>query len=138
MRMLIRGRFAKIALTALVVMFIFSGFLGVAHWGMDMQIEGVKGLCPFMPGVVICNMTPLQHMAAAQSLFNALPQQNDITALLMLLLATAILAHLLFGKQWAPSPSTLSHRFSTRREYVPLALALQEAFADGIVHSKAF
>lgn len=138
MRMLVSRRFVKVAFSALVVMFIFSGFLGAAHWGMDMQMEGAKGLCPLMPGVVICKMTPLQHVAAAQSLFNTLPQQNDIATLLMLLLATAVIAHLLFGMQWAQSQSTQSRHFSKRRKYVPLALALQEAFADGIIHSKAF
>lgn len=129
----------KLLFCFMLMAFVFGGFFGASHLGMDtQQLGGQMGPCPFMPGVVICNMTPLQHMVAAQSLFNVLPQQNDILSLLMIFLAAMIIAALLFRKKSTPVQSLQTRRFVVRSEYVPFPLALQEAFSNGIVHSKAF
>lgn len=126
------------ALCAFVIAFVLTGFLGASHWGMDMGMEGMKGLCPFMPGVVICNMTPLEHISAAQGMFNTLPQDKNLFALLMLLLATAIAVSLLHQRKLLFPLVVRYIGFVLRGENAPLLRPLQEAFSNGIIHSRAF
>lgn len=130
--------FVKTALHAFVIIFVLTAFLGASHWGMDVKTEGAMGLCPFMPGVVICNMTPLEHISAAQSMFNTLPQDKNVFVLLILLLAAAISISLLY--QWKLLFPPVIQRIGSglRREDAPLLRPLQEAFSNGIIHSRAF
>lgn len=126
--------FLAIAITA----FVLGGFLATSHLGMKMQREGGVGHCPLMPGVVICNMTPLQHMAAAQSMFNALPQDKDFFTLLVLVLAAAVAVILPHQKKLLFQPIIRRAGFVLRREDTPLLRLLQEALSNGVIHSKAF
>ncbi len=134
--MFIKGNVTKTAFCLLVVAIVLTSFFGAAHLGMDSGMGGQMGPCPLMPGVAICNMTPLQHMAAAQSMFTTLPQSSDIFSLLLMLLASVIAATVLSKTFLAPPPSVPT-RFVTRREYIPFS-PLLEAFSNGVIHSKAF
>src|SRR3989338_1417349 len=109
--------------------FVFATFFGVSHYGMDSQMGGQMGPCPLMPGVVICNMTPLQHMMAAQIMFTALPQSSDFFALLLLLLASVVAAALLRRMFFPPSQLASPCRFVSRKEHVPFS-PLLEAFSN--------
>lgn len=129
---------AQMFLAIAVATFVFGGFLTSSHFGIDMQREGSTGRCPFMPGVVICNMTPLEHISAAQSMFNILPQDKEFFALLMLLLATAIAVSLLGQRKLLFPPAIRRIGFVPRHEDVLLFRPLQEAFSNGVIHSKAF
>lgn len=124
-------------LSALIAVFVFGSFLGISHFGMDTSMrDGQMVHCPFMPGVAICNMTPLQHMAAAQTAFTAIPQ-IDI-ALLLLMLLSVLIASLLIRK--VPAFPARAVRLVSIFTAAP-AFAhrpLQEAFSNGILHSKAF
>lgn len=129
---------AHMFLAIAIATFVLGGFLTSSHLGMDMQIERTQGLCPFLPGVVICNMTPLQHIAAAQNMFNTLPQDKDFFALLILFLAAAVAVNLLHQKKLLFPPVIPRIGFVLRSEDTLLFRLLQEAFSNGVIHSKAF
>lgn len=132
-----RTNLKKAALSFLVLAFVFGTLFGVSHFGMGTKMMGGQmGPCPLMPGVAICNMTPLQHIAAAQTMFNTLPQQNNILLLLLMLLASIITAAVL-SRSFLSPPKTVLPRFVPRQEYVSFS-PLQEAFSNGILHSKVF
>lgn len=135
--MFARNGIMKTALYFLIVATVCAAFFAASHVGMDAQMGGQMGPCPLMPGVVICNMTPLQHIAAAQTMFTALPRLSDILSLLLLLLAAVIAAAFLSRNIFPPPKSTLPRRFAHRNEHVPFS-SLLEAFSNGIIHSKAF
>jgi|SRR3989338_4925275 len=126
----------KAILCFIIAASLSVSLFGAAHLGMDSGMGGQMGPCPLMPGVAICNMTPLQHMAAAQSMFTTLPQSSDILSLLLMLLASVIAAAVLSKIFLAPPPS-VPRRFVSRREYIPFS-PLLEAFSNGVIHSKAF
>ena len=135
--MIVRDNVKKVVLSLIVASFVFGGFFGASHLGMDSKMTGGQmGPCPFMPGVAICNMSPLQHVAAAQAMFNVLPQQNDILLLLLSLLASIIAAAVL-SKSFLEPPKTILPRFVPRKEYVPFS-PLLEAFSNGILNPKVF
>lgn len=134
--MFIKSSVTKTAFCLLVVAIVLTSFLGAAHLGMDSGMGGQMGPCPLMPGVAICNMTPLQHMAAAQSMFTTLPHSSDIFSLLLLLLAS-VLAAAVLSKTFLAPPRSAAPRFVSRREDVPFSPIL-EAFSNGVIHSKAF
>ena len=119
----------KVAFCVVTAAFVFATFFGASHIGIDAQMGGQMGPCPLMPGVVICNMTPLQHMAAAQIMFTALPQSSDFFALLLLLLASVVAAALLRRMFFPPSQLASPCRFVSRKEHVPFS-PLLEAFSN--------
>ena len=134
--MFARNMTIKAILCFLIVASLSANIFVVAHLGMGSGVGGQMGPCPLMPGVAICNMTPLQHMAAAQSMFTTLPHSSDIFSLLLLLLASVIAAAVL-SKTFLAPPRSAAPRFVSRREDVPFSPIL-EAFSNGIIHSKAF
>ncbi len=138
-RMVLEGNFRKIALSLVIILLMMSAFLGILHGGTTsiMQMGGQE-TCPFMPGVVICNMTPLQHIAAAQAMFNALPLPAvNFSSLLLLLFALAV-GFSPFLRQSLFPPAESSIRPVSNRARIPTHNALQELFASGILNPKVF
>jgi hypothetical protein len=76
--------FLAIALAVLIV----TGGLGL-NAGMGMSMDTGASGCPFMGMTAFCEMTPLAHLSAWQTLSAYLPQQKDIGALALLLLVLA-------------------------------------------------
>lgn len=136
-RMLVRRQIASVAVCLVLVGYLFAGFIGVSHIGMGQEINGQTMGCPFMPGVVICNMTPMQHVAAAQSMFNALPMQVDFAMMLLAFLA-AVIGFLPLLRRAPFPPISASIRPVVIRGYIPTHSALQEVFARGILNPKLF
>lgn len=138
--MLLGSTTRRLAALLIIGTFVFAAFSGVPHLsidsGVDGQMGGQMGPCPLMPGVVICNMTPLQHIAAAQAMLTALPQSSDVLVLLLLLLASIIATTILSNIRRA-RPRAAPMPIYARREYAPSS-PLLESFSNGIVHSKAF
>ena len=129
---------ARVFLAIAIGTFVLGGFLTTSHLGTDMQREGSVGLCPFMPGVAICNMTPMQHIAAAQSMFTALPVHADFSTILLAFLAAVVGFLPLLRRTFFP-PILASISLTVRRDgYIPTHSALQEVFARGILNPKLF
>ena len=132
------SRLWKTFVALAVVILILYGSFGLPHFGMSssMGMNGEMGPCPFMPSVAICNMTPLQHIAAAQSILTATPQERS-NLLFMLLLAFAALITASFYRRilWPPLvPVSL-----TFVKYPAFAQSsLQEAYSRGILNPKIF
>jgi len=135
--MFMQNRLLQVAICCVVVGYLFAGFIGVSHIGMGQEMNGQMMGCPFMPGVVICNMTPMQHIAAAQSMFNASVQTDFSTFVLLLLsfLITAALSKL----RPLPKPRFVQ---ATVVPHIQIfgspRFALQEAYAQGILNPKLF
>src|SRR3989344_1021898 len=114
-----------------LIAFLFLGFFGLSHSSMAMGEDGtMMSNCPLMSGqAVVCNMNPLEHIAAWQSMFTSLPQQDN-TAVILLLLAALVIAFLWTRLRWQSiDDARISARSFVRREYVPLATPLQELFS---------
>lgn len=127
---------SRIALALVIALIAVSALLGVIHSAGSTSATG-QGTCPFMPGVVICNMTPMQHIAAAQSMFNAFVQIDFSTFVLLLLslLLAAVISKL---------RPLLKPRFVQASVFVSVQIfesprfALQEAYSRGILNPKLF
>lgn len=136
------NKFSKTILLLAGLAFFSVGFLGLGHTNMTMGPHGEMsvGNC-FMPGMteVMCQMNPLEHIAAWQSMFTAVPSQNDVLLLLATLLALALGALFLANLSTAP-PKVIIPRlsFAYYKRYIPIFDPLQEAFSNGILHPKIF
>ncbi len=128
--------YMKTFIVAIVMTMLLAGVFGLGHLGMNTATGGSAGPCPFMPGVAICNMTAIQHIAAAQNMFTSLPgERNILSALLLIALAFLVSS---FARQIV-SPSQ-------ERALVSIALrlhtrgynSLQTAYARGILNAKVF
>lgn len=134
--LLLRPKTIKLACSVFMGLFLFGvSFVPV----MGMHDSSMSGGCPFidiMDGAAGCTMTPLQHIAAAQNMFSAIPQdKNTLPIFLLLMAAIAVLPFLknLFSPPLILVPISLS-----RSRFVPPLSALQEAFSRGILNPKAF
>ena len=136
--------FSKTGKTLLVlgfVAFLLLGFFGPFHANMAMGEDGNMTMsnCPFMSGqAVVCNMDPLEHIAAWQNMFTSIPQQGGLFLILMLLASLALV--LLWTHLRRPSidHTHTSTKFLVRRDYMPPASPLQELFSNGILNPKLF
>lgn len=121
-----------------IIVFLLVGFLGLGHFGINMNSDGVMPNCPVMKMAVICQMNPLEHILAWQSMFTFAPNQNNTLALLLLLLAST-LGVIRTPARYAAfllkiSPLRRQYELA-RASFVP---SLQEAFSSGILHPKIF
>lgn len=133
--------FPKVTRTFLVlalVALLFLGFLGIGHFGMTGS-GGQMSNCPFMGMTAICQMSPLQHIAAWQRLFTISPT-DPLTLLLLLLLALA--ATLSIASLWQIQkypPDDYRRRRARSRVDTPIVFAsLLEALSRGIIHPRIF
>ncbi len=122
-----------------ILLFSAALFLIVSMPGMagmlSMDEQGNMPSCPYMSGAAICKMNPLEHVAAWQSMFTALPSSTGTMAILLF----SLLAIVFIRIAWNVNPVELAliytHRF---RNKPPIPRALQEAFSRGILNPKAF
>jgi hypothetical protein len=83
-------------------------------------------------------MDLLEHVAAWQSMFAAIPNQGDAAAILLLLaLGVSLLLRAKRGTAVPKIPISQSS-FAYYRRYTPSMSPLQEAFSSGILHPKIF
>lgn len=124
-----------------LITFLSLGFFGISHSSMAMGEDGNMTMsnCPFMSGqAVVCNMDPLEHIAAWQSMFTGIPSQTGSTLILLLLAALALA--FLWAHLWRPSidRTYVPFRFFVQRDYIPPVSPLQELFSSGILNPKLF
>lgn len=123
----------KIAFGLLLASLLLAGSLGISHMGMSMDMEGNMTDCPFMPGVSICTMSPLEMIGALQSFLSNVTLNQDLS---LLLVSVALILNV-FPKFFSPPRPTLRHRIS-QKNLVSHFNFLQEAFSDGILNPKLY
>lgn len=129
---------AKFALLASLVSFLVAGTFGMANAGMSMSTDGHMSGCPLMGVPALCHMSPLEHAFTLQNMLTAIPFSGIFTLLISILLAFSIaflapLVWLNLAVLFEPivRPPSSRDRLISRH-------ALQEAFSNGILNSKAF
>lgn len=124
----------------LLAFFFLASYFGAVTIEMPMDPDGTMSGCA-MPGMAtLCKMDPLEHIATWQSMFTATPNQNDIFAMLLVLLSFALAAVLVHSRRNHAPPKLLilSSLFTYYKRRIPIASPLQEAFSNGILHPKIF
>lgn len=102
-----------------------------------MDRHGEMMNCPFMSETILCQMTPLQHLSAWQSMFTQI-SIKEIFNLFVLLLLSFILG-LLFRNFWHRKYQ-LEHNlyFGSRTVLIFIPNLLKEALSNGILNPKLF
>lgn len=134
--MTIHGNTAKMLVSFGLVAFLVLGGFNFSHAGMTTG-DGQMTDCPFTPGVSICEMSPLEMIAASQNLLTTLPQQKDLFSILLFLIAAVFLLFVSW-KPPIPRRHTISHVFTPRHDYIPFSNPLQELFSNGILNPKLY
>lgn len=131
-------RAVKYMLLAGVASFFLVGAFGFAQVGMGMDSTGDMSGCPLMGIPALCHMSPLEHAFMLQNVFTAVPSTGMFAFLISILLALSIvfLTPLLRGVDISLFKPPL-HLLTRKRGTIPRH-SLQEAFSNGILHSKAF
>jgi hypothetical protein len=120
--------------------FLFMSLFGMFHSAMSMSMDGKMSDCPFMPGMNVCPMSPIEHVSFMQSFFTNIPQEeNPLLALLFSLAFVAIVGLVWSKKLFSPPDPNLKalQYFYRQRSYSILRL-LQELFSQGILNPKPF
>lgn len=130
------NRAARYCIPLAVVALFFAASIGISHAGMSMDENGHMHDCPFMGMTAICQMNPLEHIAAWQSRFATLTVKESLTMMLLALLALAIPA--LWQRLRVPIVQrTNALRF--RESAAPITSNyLADALSNGILHPKVF
>lgn len=136
-----RGTYTRGFLGILLAFFFLASYFGAVTIHTNMDSDGTMSGCA-MPGMAtLCKMDPLEHIATWQSMFTAVPSQNDTLLLLTSLLALALGALFLTRRSAAPpktAPASQQKLFLYYKRHIPVANPLQEAFSNGILHPKIF
>ncbi|MHB8710001.1 MAG: hypothetical protein ACYC6X_00375 [Minisyncoccota bacterium] len=124
-------------LTSIAAFFLLGSF-GLTHLTMNTGAEGQMSGCPLMGIPALCHMSPLEHAFTFQNMLTAIPFSGIFAFLISILLALSIvlLAPVLLSiatDLFEPliGPPTRTNRLIPRHSF-------QEAFSNGIIHSKAF
>lgn len=127
----------KYILLMSIVGFLLASTFGLAQLGMSMDSAGHMPGCPFMGVPALCHMSPLEHAFTLQNMLTAIPFSGIFALLVSILLALAItlLAPIWKGLGILFEPVV---RPSSRMYTLIPRHTLQEAFASGILNSKAF
>lgn len=123
---------------AALLALLMLGAAGVQHVGMNMHGDGQMVPCPFMGEGAICDMNPLEHIAAWQSAFAASFQKDSGGALALILFAALLVLAWWRRLFTGGDPPLLRRWHSAIREGVRKPDPLQEAFSNGVLHPKEF
>lgn len=135
-----KGKHTRTLFGVLLAFFFLASYFGAVTIDMPMNPDGTMSGCA-MPGMAtLCQMNPLEHVAIWQGMFTATANQNDIFAILLILLSLALTALFIrsHGSHATPKLLTLVPSFAYYKRYVPIGSPLQEAFSNGILHPKIF
>lgn len=126
----------KTFLTLGIGAFLFMSFFGMFH-SMSMNMDGKMSDCPFMPGMNMCPMTPLEHASIMQSFFtNILPQADSMLALLLVLSSIALVTIVWF-RQLRP-PLVCRSIYNHRWRALSIEPLFQQLLSNGILNPKLF
>ena len=132
--------------SSFVGLLVLTAFLVVSFVGpmqaMSMPVDqsGQMTGCMFS-GTAICTMTPLEHLAAWQSMFSATISNATSIFLLLLLLALVLFVHIVWRLPFKDQLDWLAVRqrlYSRRSLAFAYTNPLQEAFSRGILNPKVY
>ena len=133
-------RAKRILVLVLVIAVLAIGIWGAVSTGTMMH-DGNMQNCPYVGVATLCNMTTLEHFAAWQAMFSAIPANAVSVFLLLTLLAFVLSVH---NVERLPFKEQLNLLAVRQRLYTRHSLAfayaspLQEAFSRGILNPKVF
>ena len=120
--------------------FVFLGSFGITGWTMPSNADGAMSGCPLSGSgaPALCHMSPLEHAFTLQTMLTAVPSFSLIALLTALLisLTLVLIAPFLWSILVVFFESTIGPPPATGRT-IPRH-ALQEAYASGVLNSKAF
>ena len=129
---LVHNRQVLVVMLVAVIFMTTAGGALSSH--MMMQDGAMMQDCPFMGVAALCNMSPLQHMAAWQTMFASTAPQ--LTALLILLVLSTVLSRFLddFLVRRRSRPRLIFYIKSEVEIFDHVRLAL----ARGLIHPKIY
>jgi len=132
---MVTKRIQKGFVTFAIVAFFAVGVLGLTY-GMPMDSSGQMSNCPFLGVTALCKMNPMEHMAAWQNMFAAVPSKTAPELAALLLLALFVVAFLkdIWNSKKLELVPVFSQRF--REKTFVVSSPLQELFSSGILHPK--
>lgn len=113
--------------------FLLMSFLGLSHAVMDRHGEMLN--CPFMSETILCQMTPLQHLSAWQSMFTQVSIKEIFNAFVFLLLSS-ILSFAFTDFWYRKYQLEQSLYFKSRTPPIFIPNLIQEAFSNGILNPR--
>lgn len=123
-------------LIAATITVLFASSAGMP--GMTTNADGHMSNCPLMGVAALCNMSPLEHIAAWQNIFAALPFKKAAALASLLLLVSFTIFFLRDFWDTSRLQSVAVHRQRFRRRARNVHDEIQEAFSDGILNPKVF
>ena len=122
-------------LTLLLGILLLTGSLGLSHRSMTMGMDGRMSDCPFMPGMAVCTMTPLEMVGASHSFLTSFVLGESLLSLLLLI----TIALRIYTLATLVSPPTLTPQCRLTKRKLRLKYNfLTEAFSGGILNTKLF
>jgi len=117
-----------------ILAFLFVGFFGLAHLGMDPEADSAMTNCFFMKQMAICNMNALEHFAAWEGMFVF----NELKIFFFVLFA--FILFFFFFKQTGVNICRVSFdiKFLEINKHLVIPNVIKDAFSNGILNSKAF
>ena len=131
-------RLIKQILIVGAILFLFAGTFGITQTGMAANDSKQMSGCPFAGVSALCHMSPLEHAFMLQNTLTAVPFSVLLAFFTSLLVAISIifLAPIIWNSTcflFEPILRPPARTYRTIPRYT-----LQEAFASGILNSKAF
>lgn len=121
-----------------IVLFLFVGAFGVSQTEMATKPGGSMTGCPLMGVPALCHMSPLTHAFTLQDMLIMIPFSGIFMFFITLLLALSVISLVPLFLNTPSLSAKLFKRPPARRSGFPPRFALQEAFSNGILHSKAY
>ena len=126
----------KSTLVLVLATLLLVGSLGLSLM-VDMTMDASAHMthCPFMPGVSLCTMTPLEMIAISQSFLNTIAQGDD--GALLLLFISAVVMLRTFPHFFLPCKLLFRFPLPKLRPR-PFYNFLCAAFSNGILNPKLY
>lgn len=121
-------------------MTIFMLFFGMSYFELARHINDTMATCPYVEGhTAVCDMSPIEHMQAFQSMFTILPTKDAVSlfSILLLLLALTVLKSL---RKFSIHNNLQIKTFLNylHLKHTLIFNPLKEAFSRGILNPKTF
>jgi hypothetical protein len=128
---------SAVALPVMYLAFVLASSLGVMHMGMQMGHDGHMHDCPYAKFLSVCDMTPIEHLSAWKSVFTTLGMK-EISLIAFFALLAVFALHALSRQRRVPATRYRQQRGLYATDVRPFVRSLEDAFSNGILHSKAF
>jgi len=133
-------RLLKKIIIVTYIMTIFMLFFGMSNFKLAEHVNDTIVTCPYLEGhTAVCDMSPMEHMQAFQSIFTILPAKDAVSlfSILLLLLALAVLKSL---RKFSIYNNLQIKTFLNylHLKHTLIFNPLKEAFSRGILNPKTF